>query len=178
MIVNHSRYLLLINGAVLIGCAVFDYAWRDTLLVALLLFLPFIDPKWSFPIYKQYRYQWLLWLITIVLFTLIIIDKPLKLYFVLYTLLLVALPEEWFFRGYFLRRVEVFFGGEWASNLITSVVFALMHVPVQGWNGLTVFIPSLFFGWLYQRNRDLILVILVHALFNCIYSIYLRDLLF
>jgi len=38
-----------------------------------------------------------------------------------------------------------------------------------------VFVPSLFYGWLYQRTRDLPLLVLVHALSNLTYTLFLAG---
>lgn len=92
--------------------------------------------------------------------------------FALLALLLAALPEEWFFRAYFMMRI----GTGWYANLITSLLFALLH-------GLThdivtaalVFAPSLFYGWLYQRTRDLPLLVLLHTLSNLVFRMFLVE---
>ena len=90
------------------------------------------------------------------------------------TLLLAALPEEWFFRAYFMTRL----GGDLRANLVTSVVFSLLHGLTWGWvTALLVFIPSLFYGWLYQKTRDLVLLVIVHTLSNLVYVMFLRELL-
>jgi len=103
--------------------------------------------------------------------------KPALLGIALATLLLTALPEEWFFRGYFMSRLEQTGFTPLYANLSASTLFALLHVPTQGLFGLSVFIPSLFYGWLYQRSRDLVLVILLHALSNIIFFAYVQGLL-
>lgn len=102
-------------------------------------------------------------------------------------LLFTALPEEWFFRAYALTRVEQLITDKmtnlsphkilWLANIITSVFFALVHLPTQGAAGLMVLLPSLLFGWLYQVYRDLPLVILLHTLSNLVFIIYIRDML-
>ena len=61
------------------------------------------------------------------------------------------------------------------ANITTSVFFALMHLPVQGWVGLMVFFPSLLFGWLYQKTSDLFLVILLHGLSNLVFVIFIQK---
>jgi len=114
------------------------------------------------------------------------------------TLLLTALPEEWFFRAYFMTRLENYIMESFcrkdtppstqffnhfhrnypglSANILTSTLFALLHTPTQGWFGLTVFFPSLFYGWVYQKTKNLLLVILLHALSNIVFFIYLSDL--
>jgi membrane protease YdiL (CAAX protease family) len=88
------------------------------------------------------------------------------------TLLLTALPEEWFFRGYFMGRI----GTGLRANLIASTLFSLMHALTRDWmTALLVFVPSLFYGWLYQRNRDLPLLVLLHSLSNVVFALYLAQ---
>jgi membrane protease YdiL (CAAX protease family) len=83
-------------------------------------------------------------------------------------LFVAALPEEWFFRAYFMDRL----GKGWRDNVLASLLFSVLHGLTQGWLiALLVFAPSLFYGWLYQRTRDLPLVILVHALSNLVYIV-------
>ena len=41
-----------------------------------------------------------------------------------------------------------------------------------------VILPSLVFGWPHQTYRDILLVILLHALSNLVFIIYIRDMLF
>jgi membrane protease YdiL (CAAX protease family) len=167
----------LINGAVLLGCAVFDFAWKNTILVALMLFLPFIDRQWSIPRIRTYNNQRLFWFLFLTAIVIIFLFNTNQLNFILYTLLLVALPEEWFFRAYFLTRMKRLFSNNWTANIVTSALFAIMHVPAQGWFGLSVFIPSLILGWLYQQRQDIVLVTLLHALSNIVYMVYLQGII-
>ncbi len=160
-------------GAVLTGCAVFIFQGRTYLLTALMLFLPFFDRGWYCPKVSFSRFQLLLWSLCLLGASGIILFNPAMLGIALTTLLLTALPEEWFFRGYFMSRLEQAGFNSLYANLSTSTLFALLHVPTQGLLGLSVFFPSLIFGWVYQRSRDLILVILLHALSNIIFFAYI-----
>lgn len=84
--------------------------------------------------------------------------------------MMAALPEEWFFRAYFMSRV----GNGLRANMIASMLFSGLHGLTRGWGAaLLVFMPSLFYGWLYQRTRDLPLLVLVHALSNLVYTLFL-----
>ncbi len=174
---GYGRLLLVINGAALLGCAVFDFALQAQLLTVLLLLLPFADKDWHLPVLSGYKNQWLWYLMVLSCTAVLLFLHPDTVQAVVYILLFTALPEEWFFRSYFMQRVQALNAGMWRANIITSLLFALLHTPAQGWQGLSVFIPSLLFGYLYQRNRDLLLVILLHTLFNTIYIIYLHDVL-
>lgn len=180
-----SRYsLLFINGAILTVCAVFDYAWRTHLLVGMMLFLPFLDRAWQMSGLKIRGFRVTVWLLLLLTGLMITGFNPDYSTAALYALCFAALPEEWFFRGYFMGRVEQFISRQgdnsWLNpaikaNILTSLFFTLLHLPIQGSSGLLVFIPSLFYGWLYQKYRDIMLVILLHALSNIIFVIYLRE---
>lgn len=172
-----GRKLLVINGAVITGCAFFDFSYHNTLFIALLFFLPLLDKQWALNCFNVFNGRVYLWGGVICCFiALLLLNEGYEL-IALNIILFTALPEEWFFRGYFLQRLELFSNKMWLTNGISSIFFAILHVPAQGWSGLLVFVPSLLFGWLYQLYRDLVLVILLHALFNVIYLLYLKDIL-
>ena len=155
-----------LGGAVLAGCAAFDFAGRSTLLIGLLLVLPLLDRDWRVPPLIATPPQWR-WLALVAGAGLLLVAwQPSQAGFAVSTLLFAAIPEEWFFRAYFMPRL----GRGLRANAATSVLFALLHGLVWGWPvGLQVFLPSLAFGWLYQRTGNLALVILVHALSNIFY---------
>ena len=91
-------------------------------------------------------------------------------------LLLIALPEEFFYRGYLQRRLDQCQGRkEWKvgplpitrSNLVVSMLFALGHfvigfAPAR----LVVFFPSLLFGILRDRTDGIAAPIVFHAACN------------
>lgn len=90
-------------------------------------------------------------------------------------LFLVAFPEEFFFRGYLLRRFRqvfqdrvTFFGvlvGK--AFFITALLFALSHsLIVFRWWHFSIFFPALAFGWLREKTGALTSPILFHALSN------------
>ena len=165
-------------GAVLAGCAVFIFEGRAFALTGLMLFLPLLDRNWHYPKFIYSRFNFLLWGLCLLSAAGILLFNPALLGIALGTLLLTALPEEWFFRGYFMSRLEQMGFNPLHANLSASILFALLHAPTQGWFGLSVFFPSLFYGWVYQRSRDLVLVILLHALSNMVFFAYLQGVLF
>lgn len=98
--------------------------------------------------------------------------------FVLLTLnqlIVIAIPEELFFRGYLLGRLEErwpsrarFLGAPvgWAL-LVSSVLFALGHlVVVPSLPRLAVFFPALVFGWMRARTGSIAAGAAFHALCN------------
>ncbi|MFU8807350.1 MAG: myxosortase MrtP, partial [Bradymonadaceae bacterium] len=102
-------------------------------------------------------------------------------------LFFVALPEEYFYRGYLQTRIGQALkarrmargksdeprrrlGISW-SNLITSSLFALGHVliPVGGAlliSRAAVFFPSLLFGWLRERTDSIVAPVIYHGACN------------
>lgn len=97
-------------------------------------------------------------------FPLLIIDQ----------LFVVALPEEFFYRGYLQARLETQFGegrpvfGIRAGKgfLLTQALFALGHlVEPYPWR-LAVFFPALLFGWLRKRTGSIYAGVVFHAVCN------------
>lgn len=86
-------------------------------------------------------------------------------------LLLAPFAEELFFRGVvqdlLKKRVK---GGLYAlsyANILASAVFAACHFPFWGYfHSALVFIPSLAFGFMYDRSGRLIYPVILHALYN------------
>ena len=164
-------------GVVLTGCAVFLYEDRTFLLTALLLVLPLLDRNWQFSKCKPYPFRLPL-LFTLAGFAIsFIFINPDYLYYSFFSLLLIAFPEEWFFRAYFMVRITNNGLRAYQSNILTSLLFTSLHIPTQGWWGISVFFPSLVYGYTYQKTHDLILLILLHALSNILFAIYLKDIL-
>ena len=166
------RYLPWISGAILAGGAVFSYPGRDYVLVGLMLFLPLLDRGWKIPVFPHSRSHYLIWAGLLISGMALLIWRPSETPFAIATLLTAAIPEEWFFRAYFMTRLGK---GRW-SNIMASLLFSLMHGLTRGWTAaILVFVPSLFYGWLYQRTRDLPLLVLAHTLSNIIYILFLTG---
>jgi len=96
-------------------------------------------------------------------------------------LIVVALPEELFYRGYVMGRLDDIFKGRrrllgaevgW-SLLIQAVLFALGHFLVDFQpHRLAVFFPALAFGWLRARRGTIVAPILFHAASNIFMEIF------
>jgi membrane protease YdiL (CAAX protease family) len=99
---------------------------------------------------------------------------------ILTQLVFIALPEEFFYRGYLQTRIQDAIKakkplsegrrvlGISAPNVIASVLFALGHllIPIGGVllvTRLSVFFPSLLFGWLRERTGTIAAPIVYHA---------------
>ncbi|HEX8703791.1 MAG TPA: MXAN_2755 family glutamic-type intramembrane protease [Myxococcaceae bacterium] len=95
-------------------------------------------------------------------------------------LFVVALPEEFFYRGYMQTRLR----DAWPQGRkvlgvrlgpafwLTAVLFALGHLAIfQVWR-LSVFFPALLFGWMRERTGT----VLGAALFHAACNLYVRFL--
>lgn len=98
----------------------------------------------------------------------------------LFHLLLVALPEEFFFRGYMQFQLDRIWGKPWRllganigwSLLVTSLFFAFSHSLIhQQWWHFSIFFPALLFGWLREKTGAITASVLFHALCN-VYSFW------
>ena len=93
---------------------------------------------------------------------------------------LVALPEEWFFRGYLQTRIDQRMGTPWSlwnarfgpGLLLQAAAFALLHpILLPGVHRLLVFFPALLFGWLRARTGNIGSAVVVHACSNLLLAI-------
>jgi len=99
-------------------------------------------------------------------------------------LLLIALPEEFFFRGYLQTQLDRVWGRpfrllgtSWGIGLpVTAALFALCHVPYGGPARLIVFLPGLFYGWLRARTGTIAVPTAYHALSNLLMQVMLVSL--
>lgn len=154
----------------MIAAAAFSYPGRDYLITGLLLFLPLADRDWRLPALPHAVPHYLSWAGLLFTMTALLTWWPSYLAYSVITLIATALPEEWFFRAYFMIRQ----GNGFTANLVTSSFFSLLHGLSRDWiTALLVFIPSLLYGWLYQRTKDLPLLILVHTLSNLVFVLFL-----
>lgn len=94
----------------------------------------------------------------------------------LHQLVVVALPEEFFFRGYMQGRLSEVLPPRRAL-LLSSALFALGHLVVTPQVGsLAVFFPGLLFGLLRQRTGGVLAGGLLHALCNLLIDVLHRSL--
>lgn len=178
MCIKNKQFILPLNSVALTSCAVFniaiyEYISNSTLLVFLMLFLPLLDKKSIFPNLHFTKKKLTIWLVCISFgLTLTIINNE-YLNIIIGTLALTALPEEWFFRSYVMTRIKHMGYKAYQANILTSLFFTLLHIPSQGIIGILVFFPSLIYGWVFNRSQDIVLVILLHALSNIVFFIYM-----
>ena len=94
---------------------------------------------------------------------------------ILFQLFFVAVPEEFFYRGYFQTRLNEVFPRRWLvfgvpmgwGSVIACVFFAAGHsiVLFQWWHFATFF-PGMLFAWLREKTDGVIAGALFHALCN------------
>jgi membrane protease YdiL (CAAX protease family) len=94
---------------------------------------------------------------------------------VLSEVIVTALPEELFFRGYLMKRLEAAFpprrrlwgGGVGIALVLQAVLFTLGHVLVYFDLGrLAVFFPAFIFGWMRSRTDGIAAGTAFHASSN------------
>lgn len=94
-------------------------------------------------------------------------------------LFVVALPEEFFYRGYLQSRLRdgwpggrVVLGARLGRAFwVTAVLFAVGHLAIfQVWR-LAVFFPALIFGWMRERTGGILGAALFHASANLLVQV-------
>jgi membrane protease YdiL (CAAX protease family) len=89
--------------------------------------------------------------------------------------LAIALPEEFYFRGYLQSRLNLVCGRPWRlwsaqigpGLFVTALVFMLCHLLVSAsWLRVAILFPALLFGWMRERTNSLLAPVLFHALSN------------
>lgn len=101
-------------------------------------------------------------------------DPDLLLWLIPFAFLLIGPGEELLFRGFAQRRLREAFG-PFASIAIAGAIFALVHAfaLTDGWQQRAVsisvlFIPSVVFGYVYERTGNIVVPILVHAAYDAV----------
>lgn len=98
-----------------------------------------------------------------------------KLYDFVITVLTVGISEESVFRGWFLNSVA-YFTGERMANVISSVLFVLIHYPSWIYHGqdalaiisasIPMFVLSLLFGWAFRKDRSIWTAAIFHSFWD------------
>ncbi len=86
----------------------------------------------------------------------------------------VALPEEFFFRGYLQGQIDEKRDGS-LPIFFSAATFALAHVIVSGnLRRFEVFFPGLLFAWFRRRTKAIWVPILAHSACNVIFYLLLQ----
>lgn len=92
-----------------------------------------------------------------------------------YQIFFVAIPEEFFYRGYFQTRLNELFGRRWLifgvpmgwGSVIACLYFAFGHSLVElRWWHFATFFPGMAFAWLRERTSGVVSGALFHAFCN------------
>lgn len=92
-----------------------------------------------------------------------------------FQLIMIALPEEFFFRGYMQSAFNSIYPKKWKflgaslgpAWIITAFIFAFVHsfIVLQWWH-FAIFFPALVFGYLRERTGSITAPILFHTVSN------------
>ncbi|MCW1735381.1 CPBP family intramembrane glutamic endopeptidase [Anaerorudis cellulosivorans] len=87
-------------------------------------------------------------------------------YLGLLLIFLIGPAEEIFWRGYVQRMLEPKYGG-WTALIVTALVYALVHI----WSFnfmliMSALVCGTFWGLLYKYNKNLVTLIISHALWD------------
>jgi hypothetical protein len=94
-------------------------------------------------------------------------------------LFVVALPEEFFYRGFVQTRLRdawpggrLFLGARLGRAFwVTAILFAVGHLAIfEVWR-LAVFFPALLFGWMRERTNSVVAGALFHAAANMLIKV-------
>lgn len=81
---------------------------------------------------------------------------------------LIFIPvQELMYRGFLQGSLQEFLVGPkhvWSAIIISNLVFSMTHLHVSFGLALAVFLPGLFWGWLYSRHGTLIGVCISHIM--------------
>lgn len=99
--------------------------------------------------------------------------SSISVYNIILFLFASPLLEEFIFRGLVQNNINNFlktgvFLHISFGNIISSLIFTFIHLLLNDFAFiyLLVFLPSLFFGYLYDKYRNLLLPVLFHSFFN------------
>ncbi|WP_042201282.1 CPBP family intramembrane glutamic endopeptidase [Paenibacillus camerounensis] len=79
-----------------------------------------------------------------------------------------ALFEELLFRGIVQNLLYVYTGNQWASILITALLFVAIHVQYykKPLMLINIAVPGLVFGWVYALTGNLLVPFVAHFVMN------------
>lgn len=79
--------------------------------------------------------------------------------------------EELIYRLVIGRYLKVIFKKTWIACLITTVIFTLRHTVQEPQKLISVFIGGLIFFIIFEKNETIYISMILHSLWNLIYSI-------
>jgi membrane protease YdiL (CAAX protease family) len=102
---------------------------------------------------------------------------PAPLLLLIFVAFATAISEEMLSRGFVLKRLYNDLGNVYTSAFLSSILFFFMHIPILFTNEaffgqlllqvmLTDFLLSMAVSFMYLQTRNLLVPILIHALYN------------
>jgi membrane protease YdiL (CAAX protease family) len=85
---------------------------------------------------------------------------------ILLFIIIGPLIEEAVFRGLLLTELRLFFQSPLVANFVTSMLFALLHIPNAGWMFVWWILPSYALGLVRLRGLNLMGCFFLHAWMN------------
>ena len=97
------------------------------------------------------------------------------IYFTLFDICIVAPCEEFIFRGYFFEKLNQIFDNSLIANIISSLLFGLLHYPNK--KSFALIIPPMIIGFIFTlcktkiKNCSLISLSIAHGLNNSLITL-------
>jgi len=92
--------------------------------------------------------------------------------FILLGKILVGPLEEIPFRGFYLQKMNEYMGF-WKANLLSSILFAFMHISVKGYSNphsmltlILIMVIGLWMGYIFKKTQSLWCVAIIHSIFD------------
>jgi membrane protease YdiL (CAAX protease family) len=85
---------------------------------------------------------------------------------------LAGLGEEMLFRGVFQGAFTRWFGNPWLGVALASILFGLLHAITLTY-ALLAALMSVYLGWLWNVTDNLLVVVIVHGLYDFLVLLYL-----
>lgn len=106
-------------------------------------------------------------------------DRPFSAGFYLASLvayLTLSPVQELFCRSGLQGSLHIFRPGrgtiDWSAILVSNLLFAAMHTHIGFWFAVAAFVPGLFWGWLFSRQRSLVGAAVSHTLIG-VWALYI-----
>lgn len=82
--------------------------------------------------------------------------------------LVIAAPlaEELVFRGFMFRGLAASRIGPWSAIVLSSAIWAVMHIQYSAFFLLHIFVIGLLFGWLRWKSGSTTLTLILHGIVN------------
>ena len=63
----------------------------------------------------------------------------------------------------------------WIANIVTTLLFAVLHAHLNPVVSLAVILPSLLWGWLFMRSGNVVIPIISHVIIG-VYAVFVLGL--